>query len=124
MFMLCYYSVCSSPLQAQGHIGLIFLLSAVFCTLFSFKFPHIEVPYAVFENFFLKDPCDSSSALPSSLGMHRGLCMRQEAPEVRVAEIKLVLQTWITHRSYSVQYENALLPLLAVGFDYNQHLAQ
>jgi len=37
--------------------------------------------------------------------------------------MKHVLQTWITYGSYSVQYESALLPLLAVGFEYNQHLA-
>lgn len=70
----------------------------------------------------MKEPCDSS-ALPSSVGVHRELGMRWEAPKVRLAEIKHMLQTWITHVSCAV-WNKALLPLISVGFEYNQHLAQ
>lgn len=110
MFMHC----CSSPL--------LFLLPALLCTFFSSKFSHTEVPYAVFENFFMKEACDSSVLLPSSLGVQRELGMRQEAPKVRLTEIKHLLQIWLTHVSCAGW--NTLLPLIAVGFEYNQHLAQ
>lgn len=124
MFTLCCYSVCSSPLHPWGHTGLIFLLSAVLCTFFRSKFPRAEVPYALFENFFLKEPCDSSAALPSSLGVRRGHGVRwQEAPKVRLSEMKHTLQAWITSGCCSLQCYagDALLPVLAVGFQYHQY---